>query len=130
MHHLDWYHKQEEKRKDSRRRNDISLINQELKSLLQRAQSFINREDYKEEARMANRVVQQSSIWNIGYINNMESERVAVEQALLLKVILKRDGENIRHGKAMDSEVDYVMRRLGNVDWGIYTTYNQRLNRL
>lgn len=130
MHHLDWYHKQEEKRKDSRKRNDISLINQELKSLLQRAQSFINREDYKEEASLANRFVQQSSIWNVGYINNMESASVAVEQALLLKVILKRDGENINHGKAMNSEVDYVMRRLGNVDWAIYTTYNQRLDQL
>lgn len=130
MHHLNWYHNQQEKKKNARRGNDISLINQQLKTLLLRVQSFINREDYKKEVMKANRFVQQSSIWSVGYISNMESEDVAMEQALLLKIILKRDEANIQHAKALDTEVDYVMRRLGNVDWGTYTTYCQRLKRL
>lgn len=130
MHHYDWFHNQGESRKKRRERAGISLINEKLKSLLKRAQSFIDRDDFAEEANKAEHVVQQSSIWDVGYINNMENERVAVEQAVLLKAIFKREGDNIPHSKEMDSEVDYFMRQLGNYAVGVNTSYNERLKGL
>ncbi|PLS19299.1 hypothetical protein CVD28_02480 [Bacillus sp. M6-12] len=126
MHHLNWYHQQQEKKKDQMKKNDISLINQELKRLLQRLQSFINREDYEKEARKANRYVVQSSIWNVGYRNNMESEQVAVQQALLIQAILKRE-EEAPHSRAIQEETERLMRRLGNVDWSVYTDYRRQV---
>lgn len=130
MHHLNWYQNEEKKREQESKSTDISFINQELKVLLQRTQSFINREEYEDYARKASSVVQQSSIWNVGYINNMENERVAVEQALLLKAIFERDAESIPHSDAMDYEVESLMRRLSNITPSLYASYMERLKQL
>jgi hypothetical protein len=127
-HHLNWYHNQQEKKKNSMKMNEISLINQELKILMQRIQSSINREDYQVEAREANRCVVQSSIWNVGYRNNMESDKVAVAQSILIQKILKMDN-TILHGRAIENEVERLMKRLGHVEWSYYTDYRRELNR-
>jgi hypothetical protein len=129
MHHLDWYHNQQEKKKEHMKNNEIFLINQELKRLLQRLQSFINRQDYVQEARKANRFVVQSSIWDVGYRNNMESEKVAVEQALLILTIVKRE-EELAHSHAIKNETERLMRRLGNVDWSVYTDFRRQSQRI
>lgn len=129
MHHLDWHHNQQVKKQKHMKSNDIFLINQDLKRLLQRIQSFINRQDYECEARKANRHIIQSSIWNVGYRNNMESEQVAVQQAILIQTILKRE-EELPHSRAIEDKTEQLMRRLGNVDWSVYTEYRRHIQHI
>lgn len=121
---LNWHLQQQRKRENEMNKNDIFLINQELKQLLQQVQSFINLDDFETEVREANRYIIQSSIWNVAYLNNLENKKVAVEQAKLIRTILKRN-EMIPRGRSIEIQVEGLMRRLGNIDWGIYNDYRR-----
>lgn len=123
MHHLNWYEKQQEKKRDNHKANEISLLNQGLKRQLKRVQSFIKRQDYLEESRKLSRPIVQSNIWDIGWRNNLENPEVAVAQAMLIQTVLKREGSMIKNSNSIQHEVDNLMRRLGNVDWGMYQNY-------
>ncbi|WCK57402.1 hypothetical protein PP175_25380 (plasmid) [Aneurinibacillus sp. Ricciae_BoGa-3] len=124
MHPFDWYQEQEKQREDSMKANAISLINRDLQRVLHRVEQHINREDYEKEAQQVNRHLVQSSIWRLGYRNNMENENVALEQALFIQQVLLKEELPNKHD--LQQEVDTLMRRLGNVDWGLYGQYNRR----
>lgn len=130
MHQLNWYAKEQERKKEHHLKNEALLVNQQLKVLLQRVQSFINRENYLQEARKQSATIVQSSVWNVIWRNNMENPEVALAQAMLLECILQRDSEVIKNGKGIQMEVRNLMRRLGNSNTGVYQDYCRQIRYL
>lgn len=130
MQNLNWYTKEHERKKEHHVKNEAVLINQQLKILLKCVQSFINREDYLQEARKQSHPIVQSSIWNITWRNNMENPKVALAQAMLLECILQRDFEVIKNGKGIQMEVKNLMRRLGNSFTGLYQNYCRQIRNI
>lgn len=126
---IDWWMKEQEKKKDLVRANEIALINRQLQELLHRIAHKIDRAKYKKEADQAGRgKLVQCSIWNITYRNNMENPDVALSQGLLISYILKH--EEMENKSRFQEEVDILMRRLGNVDWGLYLEYGRLRGRV
>lgn len=123
MHHLDWWMQQEEKKKDRIKANDVSLLNRELQLMLHRIENEINKEKYERETRQAERHLVQTSIWNIGYMNNLENPDVVLTQGLFIAYILKNE---LMEAKGYyERELDGIMRRFGNVDWAMYLEYGR-----
>lgn len=123
MYHLDWFMKEEEKRKNRMTSNDVSMINRDLQRIMHQLVDDIDQEKYQKEANQAGRILVQSTIWNIGYMNNMENADVALAQGLFMAFILKQ--ENTEKKDYYDREIDIQMRRLGNVDWGMFLEYGR-----
>lgn len=129
MHpHLMYFEKQQEKERKMQRANQIALINQNLKQILQKLQGFIEREKYEKEVRILSRPVASASIWDITYRNNMENPDVAISQGVLIYTILQKEGEKIPNGKYLIQELERFMRQLGNIEWSYYMKYNQLKN--
>lgn len=89
--HMDWFLKEEEKREKMRKSNEISLLNQQLATLIQRLSGFVSLEDYEEEAMTFSRQLVQSSIWSLGYRNNFENPKVLSLQAGWIVLVLKKE---------------------------------------
>lgn len=121
-----WYMNEQEKRKERMKAQDVSILNRQLQELLHEVQHKID--DWKLYEQIANTLeqdyrVSSSSLWNLTWANNYESEQVALAQGLLLAHILKREShEEVTRWK---HRLDGLMRRLGNVDWGIYLQYGR-----
>lgn len=131
MDSFSWYQQQEEERKNRQKANDILLINQQLQSLLHEVQHKIN--NWKKYDAVANQLewehrVTQSSLWRLSWANNFENEQVALAQGLLIVHILKN--ESLENKRQWEQRVDVLMRRLGNVDWGIYLQYGKLKSRI
>ncbi|RKO61886.1 hypothetical protein, partial [Caldibacillus debilis] len=121
-----WWMDEEKKRKEQQRKNDLVLINRQLQRLVKNVEQNIERTHYEEVTRqLENRYqVVQSSLWNLSWANNFESERVAVAQGLLIAHILKHeDFEGKGH---VENKTKALMRRLSNVDWGAYQEFIRR----
>ncbi|MBP1309221.1 hypothetical protein JOD82_002241 [Paenibacillus sp. 1182] len=58
----------------------------------------------------------------------MENANVALSQALLISCIFKY--EDVSGNEHVQHEVDILMRRLGNVNWGIYLEYSKLRERI
>jgi len=124
-----WWMDEEKKRKEQQRKNDLVLINRQLQRLVKNVEQNIERTHYEEVTRqLENRYqVVQSSLWNLSWTNNFESETVAVAQGLLLACILKH--ENFEGKRHAEKETERLMRQLGNVDWKSYQEYCREKSR-
>lgn len=124
-----WWMDEEKKRKEQQRKNDLVLINRQLQRLVKNVEQNIERTHYEEVTRqLENRYqVVQSSLWNLSWTNNFESETVAVAQGLLLACILKH--ENFEGKRHAEEETERLMRQLGNVDWKSYQEYCREKSR-
>ncbi|ADO59966.2 hypothetical protein PPSC2_28350 (plasmid) [Paenibacillus polymyxa SC2] len=120
---MNWYLNEQKKKKDRRNANDVAMINRKLKEVLQGISYKIDRSKYKQEVKQAERNLVSCSIWDIHYRNNMENANVALSQALLISCIINK--ENKSGNEHVQREVDILMRKLGNVDLGIYLEYNK-----
>lgn len=72
---------------------EVSIINRELQRLLSEISHKIDRKKYKKVTNhLENEYkVVQSSLWNLSWKNNVESEQVALAQRLLIQHILRNE---------------------------------------
>lgn len=124
FHSVHWFMQQQEKKKEAQEGRDVHLINRQLQQVLHEIESYVDKSTYQREANLVNRHLVQSSVWRITYVNNMENKQVALEQALFILTILSK--EELERKTIWEREVDNQMRRLGDVDWGLYLTYGSR----
>lgn len=125
--HYEWWMEQQEKKEMMRKANEIASINWQLQKILRELEPQIDPQKYEREARIVERHLSSCSVWNITYRNNLEDERVALWQGLFISHIL--ENENVKDGQYLQRKVDELMRRLGNIDWGLYMEYGRRKGR-
>lgn len=125
MNHLEWYMKNEKRKEIARDKNEIGLINRQLQQALMKLGSVIDKEKYQDETMEINRHLVQSSIWELNYRNNYESERVALLQGLFISYILNKEGLE-KDQAGLQHDVDRYLRQLGNVDWSLYIEYGRK----
>jgi hypothetical protein len=125
---MSWYENEQKKSKDRQEAQEVSNINRQLQRLLHQMDGKIDQKAYEREANAVNRYLAQSSVWQIGYINNMENPKVALEQALFIVYIAL--SENFDDSDHIQHEVERYVRQLGNVDWGMVGEYNQRIGHI
>ncbi|WP_442638031.1 hypothetical protein [Rossellomorea marisflavi] len=120
--HMDWFLKEEEKRENLRKSNEISLLNQQLSRLIKRLSGFVSLEDYEEEAMEFSRQLVQSSIWSLGYRNNFENPRVLSLQAGWITLVLKREEntDTIPCSREIAREFSQVLHRMRFVSQSAY----------
>jgi len=119
-----WYEKEQKRKEEFQKKQNISLINRNLQRILHQMEGSIHREDYEKEASVVNRMLIQSHIWNMTYANNFENGQVAVEQGLLIYTILMR--ESLENKTYYLNEVERYMRQLAHVDYNLYLEYGRR----
>lgn len=124
FHAINWYEKQKAKQKESHRKHDITLINRQLNNILQHIEHEIEKDRFQVQERAMNRHLVQSSIWRMGYANNFENTDVAIEQAVFIYLLVSAT-ESIPDYRL--KEVEGIMRRFGNTDWGKYGEFNRRI---
>ena len=123
MYHLDWFEKEQKRQEEHRLKTEVSLLNQNLQRLLHRVLAKCGkREEYRELERQLIidfRVV-QSSLTELRYVNNMESLDVAVAQGIYIHILLWNTDTEL---PSEENELDYLMRRLANIDFQHYQRY-------
>lgn len=124
---VNWYEKQKSRREESIRNQDTSDINRQLNNILQQIESKIEKERFQLQEQSVQRHLVQSSIWQLGYRNNFENPQVAIEQAVLIYLVVLAT-ESIPDYRLR--EVEGIMRRFGNIDWGQYGEFNRRIQRI
>lgn len=124
--HINWYEKQKEKSELLRKAHEVTIINQGLRELLIKLNFKLeNKDKYEDfEFRLRNEYnVVQSTLWDLKWRNNFESEKVALAQGLLLNHILKT--ENKKEFSYIENQLEMFMRRVGNIDTNTQIRYNQ-----
>ena len=119
-----WFLEQERKRKEQMKKNQLSIINHQLQKLLSEVCHWIA--DWKKYDDVENQLVHrfgivQSSLWDLRWANNYESEKVAVAQGLLISHILEH--EQFEQRNYLSDRLEYFMRQFGNIDWPAYLDY-------
>lgn len=122
---IKWYDEQQKKREFVKRRNQIVLINTNLQRIMNRIGSQVEKERYQVEAKQVNRYLSHCDVWNIRYQNNLQDERVAIEQAVFLLSMLHREENSSVHLKML-YEVDLLMRNLAVLDVNLHNEYMRR----
>lgn len=122
-HH--WWMNEEKERKKRQQASDISLINKQLQILLSEVTHGIDKNKYQEAATKMERLYHftGSGIWRLCYVNNFESEKVALAQARLISHILHE--ESLKREAFFTNRLDTLMRQLGNANWSIYLEYGK-----
>jgi len=123
-HMVNWYLNEEKKRKEQQEKNEIFLLNRRLNQVLGGIKHQIDVEKYQERTKKIEQKLVQSTIWDLGYLNNLENKEIVVEQGLLITYILSH--ETLANSRHLQDEVERAMRQLGNIDWGLYGEYNRR----
>ena len=86
---MNWYQDQQKKKENNYQKGQISSINRNIQDILHRLESEIDKDKVAVQEKHINRHLVSCLIWRMGYINNFESERVALEQGVFLQLILK-----------------------------------------
>lgn len=121
---MNWYQDQQKKKENNYQKGQISSINRNLQDILHRLESEIDKDKVAVQEKHINRHLVSCLIWRMGYINNFESERVALEQGVFLQLILKlSESGNLKH---YESQVERYMRNLGNIDWSLFLEFSRR----
>jgi hypothetical protein len=108
----------QEKREEEGKKREIYLVNQQLQRLLKSVpKEVLEDEQFKKCVQKANRNVVQSHILNLGYINNYESEDVAISSIeLLLHAVLISDDESFN--KKIKYELKYPIAQIQRLTFG------------
>ena len=123
MDHLDWYQKEQEKKKKSMEESQIALLNRNLQRILKTLLKDLDKDKYVGVTDNAHKYLVRSSLWDLSYQNNFNNPNVAVMQALLIVAIAK--GENLGHKRHLIDEADRMVAQLGHIDWEKQILYNQ-----
>lgn len=106
---MQWWMKEEEKRKNRQHSNQTHLINNQLSNAIMRLSADVDRADYEAFEHEYNRHLVQSGIWYLRYANNFEDPRVMGVQAAWIALIFE---EEEKRGKIQDLRyTEYEFRR-------------------
>lgn len=94
---MNWYQNQEKKREDNYKNNQIGLINKNLQNILHQMEREIDKSRVEMQEKHINRQLQSCHIWNIGYINNFENKKIALEQGVFIQLLLQLFDLNYHH---------------------------------
>lgn len=107
---MQWWMKEEEKRKNRQQANQIHLINNQLSNAIMRLSVDVDKKDYQGFEQEYNRHLVQSGIWHLRYVNNFEDPFVMGVQAAWIALIFE---EEEKKGKVQDLRYsEYEFRRV------------------
>lgn len=118
-YHVDWFMKEEEKRKGMQRENEIEMLNRQFSNLIEKLSYKVDRGNYANEERQFSRQLVSSSIWRLGYRNNFINPKVLTLQAGWLLYILKEERglETLGNYNHVERETSQLIMRVRNVDF-------------
>jgi hypothetical protein len=128
---ISWYENHKKMKEDSINKSQISLINNHLQRILHQVQIHIDKNKYQIQVEFINHLLNQSLIWDLKYISNLESKSIALEQGVLISLILHHE-ETIPNRLHLQHENQRLMRQLGNISWSLFNDFKvreQRINR-
>lgn len=127
-YHMEWYMKEEQKRKDRQKENQIELLNQQFFRLIEKLSYQLDRKKYEKEEAVYNRQLVQCSIWRIGYRNNFINPKVLTLQAGWLFHILQEEKGlgTIENEVYLTREVASLIYRIRNIDLSAYQELHQK----
>lgn len=129
---MEWYQEQEKHRMERIKKQEISLINQQLQNLLHQVQNSIK--DWKvyesvvHDLEYQYRLV-QSGLWYLQYATNYENIRVALAQGLLITHILKQEND-LKNKSDFKRQLERLMSQMGHVNWDTYLEYQSLKNHI
>lgn len=88
---MDWYMKEEQKRKERLIKNQTYLLNQELARVILKLSSHVNESDYDDVIDDYNRELVRASVWKLCYLNNFENPLVIGVQLAFIALIIERE---------------------------------------
>lgn len=118
-YHVNWFMKEEEKRKNMHKENDIEMLNRQFSQLIEKLSHKVDRGSYANEERKFNRHLVSSSIWQLCYRNNLINPKVLTLQAGWLLYILKEERglETVGNYNQIEKEISQLIMRVRNVDF-------------
>lgn len=127
-YHMDWFMKEEEKRNNMRKENEIELLNLQFKRLIEPLAYTLDKTKYRQEEQSFNRQLVSCTIWNLGYRNNYINSDVLVLQAEWLLLVLEKEAGlgTIKHEVQLKRELGSLIHRIRNVDIGAYQKLLQK----
>lgn len=120
-----WYEEEEKKRQETMKLNEISIINRELQSLLHKVIHHIDiskYEEFEQQLVYQYRVV-NSNLQHLSWVNNFESDEVALAQALFILHIT--NNETIEEIDYILYRLEQLMNQLSQIDYNLYIKYQE-----
>lgn len=121
---MSWHKKQEKKREENYQNNQVTLINKNLQNILHQIEKEIDKSEVEMQEKHINRQLVSCHIWKIGYANNFENKKIALEQGVFVQLLLQLS--DLERSKHIEVKVDKLMLELGNTDWHLYLEYARR----
>lgn len=117
-YHMDWFMKEEEKRNNMQKENEIERLNRQFSNLIEKLSFQVDRALYQNEEMQFSRKLVSSSIWRLSYRNNFIDPKVLTLQAGWLLFILKqeRGGDNLKNYTHVERETAGLILRIRHLD--------------
>lgn len=127
-YHVDWYMREEKKKKERFQEGQIEMLNLQFSRLIEKLSYQLDREKYEEEEAVYNRQLVHCSIWRIGYRNNFINPKVLTLQAGWLFYILEKEKGlgTIENEVYLTREVAGLIHRIRNVDLSAYQELHRK----
>jgi len=122
---MDWHENEKRKKEDRYEKNQLSILNRNLQRILHQIERKIEKDLYKRQEQHVDRQLVSSHIWNLGYLNNLESKKVALEQGVFISLILHCE-ESLEERTYLKREVERFMSQLGHFDYSLVGEFNRR----
>ena len=121
-YHIDWFMREEEKRRGMQKENEIEMLNRQLSNLIEKLSYQVDRDNYKSEEMQFSRKLVSSSIWRLGYRNNFIDPNVLTLQAGWLLYILKQERglDTLKNYNYVEKETASLILRIRHVDMNAF----------
>lgn len=120
---MEWWKKQEDKRKERMNSNTIQRLNLELVGIIREIKPLINKDDYRLEVSKLSKHLAQCNIWDVIYSNNLESPKVLLDQALLIHTVINREEKVELYQKA--NNLDSIIYQAMHIEFEILNQFNR-----
>lgn len=124
---MDWWMKEEEKRKNRQTANQVHLINNQLSNAIMRLSADVKKEEYREFESEYNRHLVQSGIWYLRYANNFENPLVMGVQVAWIAFIFEQEESKGNLNNLRYTEHEF-RRLLNQVKMQDYQAFHQTLH--
>lgn len=121
---ISWHQNQGKKRKDNYENNQIALINKNLQNILYQIEREVDKSKVELQEKHINRQLVSCHIWRIGYVDNFQNKKIALEQGVFIQLLLQLF--DLERSKHIEVSVDQLMLGLGNIEWQLYIEYARR----
>ena len=118
-YHVDWFMKEEEKRRNMHKENEIEMLNRQFSNLIEKLSYQVDRALYRNEEMQFSRKLVSSSIWRLCYRNNLINPKVLTLQAGWLLYILKQERgvDTLKNYNHVEKETAQLIMRMRHVDY-------------